>query len=81
MSKFEEAQKAREARKLVEAKMEPHEPDLCRFILNKARNGNFTSLDALLEAAQAEFPECDMQFIRRCTAKIGKNLPDAEEAE
>lgn len=78
MSKFEDAQKAREARKLIEAKMVPHEPDLCRFILNKARNGNFTSLQALLEAAQVEYPDCDMQFIRSCTAKIGRGLPDVE---
>lgn len=79
MSKLEEAQKAREARKLLDAKMEQYEPELCRFILNKARNGNFTSLDQLLEAAQAEFPECDMLYIRRCTARIGHNLPDPED--
>lgn len=76
MSKFEDAQKAREARKIVEAAMMPYEQELCRFILNKARNGGYTALEPLLDAAQEEFPVCDMAFIRSCTAKIGRAIPD-----
>lgn len=79
MPSYEDRLKAREARKLVEAEMEPYEPELCRFILNKARNGGFTTLDDLLNAAQAEFPACDMIFIRKCTVRVGQGLPDPED--
>lgn len=81
MPTVEERIQAREARKLVEATMAPYEMELCRFLLNKARNGNLTTLNQLLAVAQEEFPVCDMIYIRKCVVRIGQGLPDPDDDE